>query len=71
MWETWVRSVGWEDHLEENPAPHSSIPAWRIPIDRVAWRAIVYRIAKSWIRLSDFHCLDHLDLLSPEKTETE
>ena len=52
-------------------ATHSSILAWRIPIDRGAWRAIVHGIAKSWTRLSDFHCLDHLDLLSPEKTETE
>ena len=31
MWETWVRSLGWEDPLEEGMATHSSIPAWRIP----------------------------------------
>ena len=30
MWETWVQSLGWEDHLEESVATHSSIPAWRI-----------------------------------------
>ena len=30
MWETWVRSVGWEDPLEEGMATHSSILAWRI-----------------------------------------
>ena len=29
--ETWVRSLGWEDPLEEGMAAHSSIPAWRIP----------------------------------------
>ena len=29
--ETWVRSLGWEDSLEEGMATHSSIPAWRIP----------------------------------------
>ena len=29
--ETWVRSPGWEDPLEEGMAPHSSILAWRIP----------------------------------------
>ena len=29
--ETWVRSLGWEDPLEKGTAPHSSIPAWRIP----------------------------------------
>ena len=31
MWETWVRSLGWEDALEEGMATHSSILAWRIP----------------------------------------
>ena len=31
MWETWVRSLGWEDPLEKGMAPHSSILAWRIP----------------------------------------
>ena len=31
MWETWVRSLAWEDPLEEGMATHSSILAWRIP----------------------------------------
>ena len=31
MWDTWVRSLGWEDPLEKGMATHSSIPAWRIP----------------------------------------
>ena len=31
MWETWVRSLGWEDPLEKEMAPHSSTLAWRIP----------------------------------------
>ena len=31
MWETWVRSLGWEDLLEEGMATHSSILAWKIP----------------------------------------
>ena len=35
--ETWVRPLGWEDHLAEHMATHSSILAWRIPMDRVAW----------------------------------
>ena len=30
-WETWVRSLGWEDPLEKETATHSSILAWRIP----------------------------------------
>ena len=34
MWETWVWSLGWEDPLEEGMATHSSILAWRIPMDR-------------------------------------
>ena len=33
MWETWVQSLGWEDPLEEGVATHSSILAWRIPMD--------------------------------------
>ena len=28
MQETWVRSLGWEDPLEERKATHSSITAW-------------------------------------------
>ena len=31
VWETWVRSLGREDSLEEGMAAHSSILAWRIP----------------------------------------
>ena len=42
MWETWVRYLGWEDPLEEGVATHSSIIAWRIPMDRGAWRATVH-----------------------------
>ena len=29
MWETWVRSLGWEDPLEKGKATHSSILPWR------------------------------------------
>ena len=31
MWETWVRSLGWEDPLEKGMATYSSVLAWRIP----------------------------------------
>ena len=31
IWETWVRSLGWEDPLEKGKATHCSILAWRIP----------------------------------------
>ena len=29
--ETWDRSLGWEDPLEEGMAIHCSFPVWRIP----------------------------------------
>ena len=31
MWEIWVRSLGWEDPLEEGMATHSNILDWEIP----------------------------------------
>ena len=43
MWETWVRSLAWEDTLEESMAIHSNIFAWRIPVDKGAWWAAVHR----------------------------
>ena len=36
-----VRSLDWEDPLEEGMITHYSILAWRIPIDRGAWGATV------------------------------
>ena len=48
MQETRVQSLGWEDPLEKEMATHSTILAWRIPMDRGAWWAIVHRVAKSW-----------------------
>ena len=53
MRETWVRSLGWEDALEEGMATHSSIPAWRIPMDRGAWQATVHGVAKNQTRLNE------------------
>ena len=50
---TWVPSLGWEDPMEEGMATHSSILAWRIPIDRGAWWATVHRAAKSPTGLSN------------------
>ena len=34
MPETWVRSLGWEDSLEEGRAARFIILAWKIPMDR-------------------------------------
>ena len=36
--ETWVRSLGWEDTLEEGVVTHSSVLAWRIPWTEVPGR---------------------------------
>ena len=53
MQEIWVRSLGWEDTLEEGMATHSSILSWRIPMDRGAWWTTVHEITKSRTQLSD------------------
>jgi len=47
MQETWVPSLNWEEPLEESMTTHSSILAWRIPLDRELWWA-THGIAKSW-----------------------
>ena len=57
-WETWVRSLSWEDPLEEGMATHSSILAWRIPMDREAWRAAVHGVTKSQVRLNTEACVN-------------
>ena len=43
MQETQVQSLGGEDPLERGVATHSSILAWRIPMDRGAWWAAAMR----------------------------
>ena len=53
MQKTWVQSLGQEDPLEEGVATHSSILAWRIPMDRGAWWATVHGVTKSRTRLRD------------------
>ena len=52
MQEMQVQSLGWENPLEEGMATHSSILAWRIPVDRGAWRATVHGVAKSQSQLN-------------------
>ena len=42
-----VLSLGWEDPLEEGMATYSSILAWRILMDRGAWRTTVHGITES------------------------
>ena len=53
MQEIGVQSLGREDPLEKGMATHSSIPAWRIAMDRRAWRATVHGITKSGTWLSN------------------
>ena len=36
MQETCVQSLGWENPLEKGTTTHSSILAWRMPMDREA-----------------------------------
>ena len=48
-WETWVRSLGWEDPLEKGKVTHSSILAWSTP-----W-TVQSMGPQSQTRLSDFH----------------
>ena len=53
MQETQVQSLGWEDPLEKgngNPLQYSCLEN---PMDRGAWQATVYVVAKSWAQLSN------------------
>ena len=52
MQEMRVRSLAWEDPLEEEMATHSSISWLENPMDRGAWRATVHGVAKSQTQLS-------------------
>ena len=58
MRETLVRFPGWEDPPEEGMATHSSTLCLENPMDRGAWWAMVYGIAKSWTQLSDEHHIE-------------
>ena len=54
MWETWVRSLGQEDPLEEEMATPLQDSCLENPVDGGAWWATVHGVAKSRTRLSDF-----------------
>ena len=43
-----VQSLAGEDPPRKGMATHSSIVAWRIPVDTQAWQATIHRAAKSW-----------------------
>ena len=50
--ETWIRSLGGEDPLEEEMATHCNDFCWENPMDRGAWWPAVHTVAKSWTWLS-------------------
>ena len=54
MWVTQVQSLGWEDPLEKEMAPHSGTLAWKIPWTE---EATIHWVAKSRTRLSNFTSL--------------
>ena len=65
--ETQVWSLGWEDPLEQGMATHSSILAWRIPMDRGAWWATVHGITKSRTQLKQLSAWAQRRLKPEEK----
>ena len=50
MWDTWVRSLGWEDPMEKEKATHSSILALENSLD-----CVVHGVPKSRTQLVGFH----------------
>ena len=56
-WETRLRSLGWEDPLEESMATGSTVLAWRIPWTEGPGGAAVHGVAQSRTGLSNqyFH----------------
>ena len=50
--ETWVRSLGWKDPLEDEMATHQ-YSCLGNPLDRGAWQAKDNGVKKSWTQLSD------------------
>ena len=55
MQEMWVRSLGWEDPLEEEITTHSSIFAWKIPWTVVTGRPQstgLQRVGHDWSNLA-------------------
>ena len=61
MWETWVRSLGWEGPLEKEMATHSSTFDWKIPWTEDPGRLQDHGVAESdmteWLH---FHFQDHV-----------
>ena len=52
--DTQLQSLDQEDPLEKEMATHSSILAWKNPMDGGGWWATVHGVTKSRTQLSDF-----------------
>ena len=48
MRETWIQSLGWEDHLEKEMPTHSSILAWKTPRTEEPGR--LQSMGSQWVR---------------------
>ena len=59
MQETPIWFLGWGDPLEKKTATHSSILAWRIPMDREAWLQFMgsQRVGHDWATKLNKHCV--------------
>ena len=71
MRETWVRSLGWEEPLEEGMTTHSSVLAWRTPwtgmpggLRSLCWRTILH-LGHNKLLLPCFKCILPSGTLKP------
>jgi len=55
MQEAWLQFLGQEDSLENEMATHSSILAWRIPMDRGTWQATVHEVTNELLKYNQNH----------------
>ena len=60
MQETWVRSLGWKDPLEEGKATHSSVLPWRIPWTVQSTGS--QRVGHEWVTFTQCHMMLYFDL---------
>ena len=49
----WIPSLGWEEPLEKGMVTHSSILAWRVPMDKGAWQATVHGVTQGQTQLGN------------------
>ena len=76
MWETWVRSQGWEDLLEKEMVTHSSILAWRIPrmeepgrLQSMGWQRVGHDSATSLSYIRGFGIMIKAIVEGPLKSQ--